>query len=41
MKEIKPLEGIRILDFTRLLSGPLGTHLLSERGAGAINLEVY
>ena len=39
MKEIKPLEGIRILDFTRLLPGPLGTHLLSEMGAEVIKIE--
>jgi len=41
MKKIKLLEGIRILDFTRLLPGPLGTHVLSEMGAEVINFEVY
>ncbi|MFA5298005.1 MAG: CaiB/BaiF CoA-transferase family protein [Lutibacter sp.] len=39
MKEIKPLEGICILDFTRLLPGPLGTNLLSEMGAEVIKIE--
>jgi crotonobetainyl-CoA:carnitine CoA-transferase CaiB-like acyl-CoA transferase len=39
MTEIKPLEGIRILDFTRLLPGPLGTHLLSEMGAEITKIE--
>lgn len=39
MREIKPLEGIRILDFTRLLPGPLATHLLSEMGAEVIKIE--
>jgi len=39
MKEIKPLEGIRILDFSRLLPGPLGTHFLSEMGAEVIKIE--
>ncbi|MGV8946065.1 MAG: CaiB/BaiF CoA transferase family protein [Lutibacter sp.] len=39
MKEIKPLEGVCILDFTRLLPGPLGTSLLSEMGAEVIKIE--
>lgn len=39
MKEIKPLSGIKIMDFTRLLPGPLGTHLLSQLGAEIIKVE--
>ncbi len=39
MKEIQPLEGIKIVDFTRLLPGPLGTHLLSQLGAEVIKIE--
>jgi len=39
MKEILPLKGIKIIDFTRLLPGPLGTHLLSELGAEVIKIE--
>jgi alpha-methylacyl-CoA racemase len=39
MQEILPLEGIKILDFTRLLPGPLGTHLLSQMGAEVIKIE--
>lgn len=35
----KPLEGVKILDFTRLLPGPLGTHLLSQMGAGVTKVE--
>jgi crotonobetainyl-CoA:carnitine CoA-transferase CaiB-like acyl-CoA transferase len=41
MKEIKYLERIRILDFTRLLPGPLGTPLLCEMGEGTTNLLAY
>jgi len=39
MKEILPLTGIKIIDFTRLLPGPLGTHLLSELGAEVVKIE--
>ncbi len=39
MKSIKPLEGIKILDFSRLLPGPAGTHLLSTLGAEVIKIE--
>jgi alpha-methylacyl-CoA racemase len=34
-----PLKNIRILDFTRLLPGPLGTHLLAEMGAEVTKIE--
>ena len=39
MQETKPLQGINVIDFTRLLPGPLGTHLLSQLGARVIKIE--
>jgi len=39
MNEILPLNGIKIIDFTRLLPGPLGTHLLSQLGADVLKVE--
>lgn len=39
MKQTKPLEGVRILDFTRLLPGPAGTMLLAEMGAEITKIE--
>ncbi len=33
------LEGITIIDFTRLLPGPLATHLLAQMGAEVIKIE--
>ena len=35
----KPLAGVRILDFTRFLSGPYGTMLLGDLGAEVLKLE--
>lgn len=35
----KPLEGMRILDFTQFMSGPMCTLLLSDYGAEVIKLE--
>ncbi|MEO0896691.1 MAG: CaiB/BaiF CoA-transferase family protein [Bacteroidota bacterium] len=35
----KPLAGITILDFTRLLPGPMATHLLAQLGAKVIKIE--
>jgi crotonobetainyl-CoA:carnitine CoA-transferase CaiB-like acyl-CoA transferase len=34
-----PLKGIRILDFTRLLPGPVCTHLLTRLGANVTKVE--
>ena len=34
-----PLEGVRIIDFTRLLPGPLATMMLADMGADVIKVE--
>ncbi|MDY0779504.1 CoA transferase [Tenacibaculum sp. IB213877] len=39
MKQIKILKEVKVLDFTRLLPGPLGTHFLSEMGAEVTKVE--
>ena len=36
---MKPLSGIRVIDFTTLLPGPLATLILSEAGAEVIKIE--
>ena len=39
MKSAGPLDGVRILDFTHVLSGPFGTSLLGDLGAEIIKVE--
>jgi len=39
MIQTRPLQNIKVIDFTRLLPGPLGTHLLSQMGAEIFKIE--